>query len=150
MNVRARARRPIDKKLIAFQSDNQTQAQTAVDLFNTNTACTITGLRWDITFLSNEMSGTKSFPTWAIVLVPEGDTENMLGTPPFYAPEQHVLVWGASYVSKDDGNYHAIGSTKTMRKLRGGDQIKLITRDQHSSGTSSYGFGGVVQLFCME
>lgn len=72
---------------------------------------------------------------WALVHVPEGNSLNTLATASgssLYKPERNVLCYG-SYCQHSTTNayhtpQHVKGSTKTMRKLQGGDTIQLAIK----------------------
>jgi len=62
-----------------------------------------------------------------------------------YDPEQNVLAFGAfnSY-SKPSEAFVVEGSTKSMRKIKTGDQLVFITLGQN---TETHALTGVVQYF---
>ncbi len=64
-----------------------------------------------------------------------------------YEPEQDVLASGMSYVGQADGLsvVNDSGSTKTMRKLMGGDKLEIVILGTHATST---GLKGIVQFFC--
>lgn len=129
---RARAKRPIDKKLISVEQTLSSQGQTQTDLYTTTFPGTIVGLRWDVSVAHNSQSATVF--TWAIVVIPDGNTSSNLGQGngvTIYAPEQHVLAYGnAELLGQTDaagpGMVRDMGSTKTMRKMKAGDVLAFI------------------------
>lgn len=129
-------KRPIDKKLVnVFHGNPGTQVST--DLTTATFPCTITGLRWAI-----KNSGLNNVH-WCIIVLRDGMTADTIATSDgstLYNPEQDVLAFG---VQKDD-SMTAEGSTKTMRKLQGGDKIVFLSKAAASGGTTS----GIIQLFC--
>lgn len=142
-------KRPIDKSLINVAHDLNTTQQSTV-LTTATFPCTITGIRWALSLL-----GDASGPTtvrWAIVLVKDGNSANTMASSDgstLYEPEQNVLAFGVKQLQDLDqgagpGAISWEGSTKTMRKLMGGDQLVLITIVSTTRGDLS----GVVQFFC--
>ncbi len=146
-----RARRPIDKKLIVI-NQSITNAQTSTTLLTVTFPCTVVGLRWDVDLNSILTAGASS-NFWAIVVVRDGVTTSTMATSDgadLFTPEQDVLVFGC-YRSPDAdlGGGPVVktwqGSTKTMRKLMGGDTLRLIgLGTTATTGTLL----GVVQFFC--
>jgi len=146
----SRAKRAIDKVQIAIDHAAISGTQVQTLLINATFPCTITGLRWDLSF--RQTAGTDLCEiSWAIVLVKEGQSaDTMIRTNgvAFYNPEQNCLVFGTQYIF--NGNTlgmtkHADGATKTMRKLMVGDQLVFIFR---GTTTDHAGVMGVIQFFC--
>lgn len=132
-------KRPIDKKLISISKTNST-TQQSTDLITATFPCTITGLRW-----SFAMSGS-SVIHWAIVILRDGETLDALGqgdASTLYNPEQNVMAFGVVNALSTD-HVHPEGSTKTMRKLQGGDKIVFVMDCSSATGSVN----GCVQLFC--
>lgn len=67
----------------------------------------------------------------------------------FYAPEQDVLTYGIAEIQGSiiggDSGVKWNGSTKTMRKLMGGDSINLVV---NGATANIKPFAGIVQFFC--
>ncbi len=91
--------------------------------------------------------------TWAIVIVKDGNSANTMSitdAATFYSPEQNVLAFGVGNfpgTTIGDGALRESweGSTKTMRKMMGGDILQLLV----DGNTATQGsFLGVVQFFC--
>ncbi len=139
--------RPIDKNLKAINKALAT-SQLTTNLFTATFPCTITGLRWDLDIQSTDVALKEV--SWAMVIVKDGDTVSTMTLgdgSTFYSPEQNCLAFGTADLaaSSESGNNRAwSGSTKTMRKLMGGDELKFII--DSSAGTCSV--LGVVQFFC--
>jgi len=141
-------KRPIDKKLINVSHITTVATQDTV-LTTATFPCTITGLRWEISTIGGAagLSNTR----WAIVIVRDGVTHGNIASSDasdFYTPEQDVMAFGSAFIQDTDLNgqsvHHWGGTTKSMRKLMGGDQIVFL-----SSGSVAVGaVAGVVQLFC--
>lgn len=98
------------------------------------------------------MGASRETIYWAIVLVKDGDAAGSIGfsdAGDFYTPEQNVLAFGVATLGGSGQNYadncaNFSGTTKTMRKLMGGDEIHLIMR----SPAIALELDGVVQFFC--
>ncbi len=138
------APRPIDKKLIGVvHTVSTTQAFTA--LITATFPCTIVGFRWDLAF--DHITGAPDFQ-WALVIVRDGNVVSTLALSngaDFYTPEQNVLAFGVGFIYADIVPREYSGTTKTMRKLMGGDQIAIISL---ASVVNSVLLHGVVQFFC--
>lgn len=126
----ARAKRPIDKRVVAVVQA-VTAVQSSTTLYTATVQSTLVGWRWELNFDNNAAQNTHV--AWALVHVREGDSANALtvaNASTLYAPEQNVLAWGICYLTKHDlgsGELcHVVGSTKTMRKMQGGDTMQLI------------------------
>ena len=145
-------KRPIDKTLVFITDDNIALTQVSTTLLTAATACTMVGLRWNMSsFKDGGTAGNIANFEWAIILVEDGNTLNTASVGnggSFYDPEQNVLAFGVApnnnstegtLPTKIDGN------TKTMRKLRIGDSIRLLTKGQNTETT---GVRGIIQLFC--
>jgi len=142
-------KRPIDKSLVVVsQTLNTTQQST--DLVTATFPCTVTGIRWDGTASAASTAGVRGF--WALVLVKDGNSANTMAVSDgstLYEPEQNVLAFGHFQCYDTDagtgpGGVHIMGSTKTMRKLMGGDKLSLITIASATGGPFNMG----VQFFC--
>jgi len=135
-------KRPIDKSLI-YVAKSSVTAQVSTDLVTATFPCTITGLRWNI-----ENKSASSTAIWAIILVKDGNSANTMAFSDgatMYEPEQNVLAWGVISVGTDNGGEPAqIGTTKSMRKLMGGDKLVFITAAV--AGTAD--ITGGIQFFC--
>ncbi len=85
---------------------------------------------------------------WAIVLVPDGDTVNTLAiadTNTLYAPEQNVLAFGVGLPQTTSNGSRFEGSTKTMRKMKGGDVLMIVAV---AEATNTLDLFGCIQFFC--
>lgn len=142
-------KRPIDKGLVVV-SQNISTTQQETDLVSATFPCTATGIRWDGDILSTASGGSAGY--WAIVIVREGLSANTLSFTDgaaLYEPEQDVLAYGHWTVTDldagtGDANMHFSGSTKSMRKLMGGDKLQFISKGSVTIGT----INGCVQVFC--
>jgi len=139
-------KRPIDKGLVnVIHGISTTQAETT--LITATFPCTVTGLRWEIGAIGGPQSTSVR---WAIIIVRDGNSANTIGASDgsdLYAPEQDVMAFGVQWCPDTDNgnsNIHWTGSTKSMRKLMGGDKIIFVTKGSFSNGTVN----GCVQLFC--
>ncbi len=147
---RARTTR-VDKKLIAVAKLTLSTTQLTTDLITATFPCTITGLRWEFTVLNLSSTGNPTF-RWAIVRLKDGvtiSTTSITDAADFYTPEQEVLTFGIGTVSDTDGtvgprSVHFSGSTKSMRKLMGGDKLVFLA----ICDVASVQMIGIVQFFC--
>ncbi len=145
-------KRPIDKQIINVDQSSVGTSQVQTDLFTATFPCTITGIRWELSNANLLTTGTPRYQ-WAIVLLRDGETASVMSSSnasSFYQPEQNVLSWSSGLVRDTDiGGGPTIkydsGSTKTMRKLMGGDKIIFIAI---ASAASSLLISGSVQFFC--
>ncbi len=145
-----RTARPIDKQLKAIK---QTVAATQLSslLLTVTFPCTITGLRWELSVRNDHAAVDSIF--WALVIVRDGNIASAIGVSDaadFYAPETDVLAFGNIQLAPNnattgDSTHTWNGSTKTMRKMMGGDTLQLLV---DGSAAASKEFGGVVQFFC--
>ncbi len=145
-----RVARPIDKELKAVLQTATTTVVTTT-LKTTTFPGTVVGLRWSLG-IASVIATSDSNVFWAIVVIPDGEAAN---TPAisdgadFYTPEQNVLAFGQGFVADTDvgSGPRSItfdGTTKTMRKLKQGDILALISL---STVAVSAQVRGVVQFF---
>jgi hypothetical protein len=151
-----RAARPIDKVLPNVNLI-VTNAQQTQDLVTAATACTATGIRWNLNMFSPDSAdvGT-TYGSWAIIILRDGRTANTLSLTTgsnLYEPEQDVLAYGTwALQAKGDAtgvgpaNLHSEGDTKTMRKLKIGDKLTFIALGV--SATEQTHVFGCIQIFC--
>ncbi len=144
---RISARRPIDKNLVTATKGgvNATQEQTV--LFTATFPCTVVGLRWSLSVFQDAGTGNAR-GVWAVVVVRDGNSAGTMTTSDagdFYTPEQDVLSFGHSSVDNNVQTLQFEGTTKTMRKLLGGDQLIFICKAQ---ATNTSAFEGIFQFFC--
>ncbi len=142
-----RTKRPIDKFLKAVTLTGIDNTQQDSTLLTVTFPCTVTGLRWNLAHVKAAGAGDSRI-YWAIVVAPDGETANTLGISDgaqFFEPEQNCLVFGHSTIIVNGGGTLMIGSTKTMRKMRGGDVLTLIAL---GNVTDTSDLTGVVQFFC--
>ncbi len=144
-----RSKRPIAKNIISILlATVSTQVNTVLV---TNTfPCTITGLRWDIGAVSDAgtVNGTCS---WAIVKVNDGQAvQNIQGGngTEFYSPEPDVMAFGRTVMTPANQatTVQWTGSTKSMRKMQGGDTLQFICAGE---STNTVEVHGAIQFFCM-
>ncbi len=147
----ARAVRPIDKE-IKVVNKSITASQQATTLKTTTFPCTVVGLRWNIS-ASTILTSSTSLLYWAIIVVRDGLAASTISTSDaadFYTPEQNVLAYGISAFPDADAGAGSViqnwsGSSKTMRKLKGGDLLQFIVI---GTAASQGGCDGVIQFFC--
>lgn len=142
------AKRPIDKGLIVVaQIASTTQQETT--LLTATFPGTVTGIRWSLAFNAGAVQGNNGF--WAIIIVRDGLAASSLSLTDgasLYEPEQDVLAYGVWRGADNDAGtgpavWQSEGSTKSMRKLMGGDKLLFITKAAAITGEVD----GCVQLF---
>ncbi len=142
--------RPIDKEL-KFVNQAVTSSVVSTTLKTTTFPGTVVGLRWDLSALCI-IATASPVVAWAIVVVPDGEAVN---TPAisdgadFYTPEQNVLAFGMTHLADIDATTGPRimtfeGTTKTMRKLKQGDILALLS---FSNTAVSAELDGIVQFF---
>ncbi len=140
-------KRPIDKSLVAVLKATVDATQETTVLLTTTFPCTVVGLRWDISFDQDGGTGLAAY-TWGIVVVRDGVTVDTLATSDaasFFNPEENMLVFGAGTIDNNTQTKQHTGSTKTMRKMQGGDTLVYIHK---GIATNTTGSRGVIQFFC--
>lgn len=151
--VQRRSKRPIDKKLVIINLGNIVAAQQTVYLIQTAAfPGTITGIRWNLTLSRTTFgAGTYSACNWVIVVVPAGtaiSTTQIGAGSSLYDPEQNVLAFGcyasiqSAYVSNCQKHFE--GSTKSMRKLKNGDNLLFAIA---GTAIESHAIFGTIQWF---
>ncbi len=146
-----RVARPIDKELKAINHNDAGSTQRSTVLKTTTFPGTVVGLRWDFSAVS-PLTTAAEFLYWVIVVVPDGEAVNTIGTSDgvdMYTPEQNVLAFGNIALADADiaagpQAVHVEGSTKTMRKLKQGDVLQFSVLGL--SGTAGL-VRGVIQFF---
>lgn len=142
--VQTSAKRPIDKSLINVnQAVNNTQSNTS--LVTATYPSTITGIRWSITFRA-PIGGIANEGGWALIRVKDGvppNTMSFTNAATFLEPEQEVIAFGRWAVQDADiatSNGPSIdkieGTTKSMRKLMGGDQIYFSVNGTNAAAST--------------
>ncbi len=148
--VERRQRRPIDKKLVVINQTSST-TQVVTTLLTVTFPITLTGLRWMISWNIVATTATQTM-CWAIVVVRDGLAANTMSSADgtdFYTPESDVLMFGVMTLSDTDltngpSNRSIEGSTKTMRKMQGGDALQFISLTNVVNGAT---VDGIVQFF---
>lgn len=144
-------KRPIDKNLVNILIAAQGATQTNISLITATFPATITGIRWSLRFFCPAAGGA-NYGGWAIVRVKDGlapNTMSFTNAATFLEPEQEVIAFGRWAVTDvDNGAGPAIdtfeGTTKSMRKLMGGDQIYFVCNGLSVAGTI---VEGTIQFF---
>lgn len=146
----ARARtRPIQKELVVINNTATTSTTTAV-MTTFAQAGTVVGLRWSISDLSAINTSTQV--AWCIMVLRESVANPVMSLgsgADLVNPVQDVLAFGVGHTAATLGNagpmvHNWEGSTKTMRKVQGGDKLVFL---QISNGVSSDNFLAAVQYF---
>ncbi len=142
-----RTKRPVDKKIISVLHVNVGANDVATDLITATFPCTITGLRWNFAFIQSAGTGPGNF-IWAIVIQRDGellDSFSNADGSTLYSPEQNVLTWGFGVIDNNTQTKLVSGTTKSMRKLMGGDKYVFI---MEGTNTDTVSLRGAVQFFC--
>ncbi len=142
-----RTKRPTDKKIVSIGKGNMGTTNVATDLITATFPCTITGLRWNLSFAQDAGTGLAFF-FWAIVIQRDGELLDIIGTTDggsFYNPEQNVLTHGVGTIDNHSETKAVNGTTKSMRKLMGGDKYVFVAR---GTGTNTSRVDGQIQFFC--
>lgn len=142
----------VDKKLKAISKVTMGTTQVVTVLLTATFPCTITGLRWNLSFINVLTTGNVTY-RWCIVRVKDGvtvSTTSLTDAGDFYTPEQEVLAFGVGLLADTDGTtgprIHTIeGSTKSMRKLMGGDTLQFLATSDTAAAIS---IKGIIQFFC--
>jgi len=146
---RTGSKRPVDKLLINVLKTGVDGTQVTTTLVTATFPCTVVGLRWDISCIPNAGTGIASY-AWAIIILRDGVTVSTMAISDgatLYAPEQDVMAFGrgghpsAAFAQLQ----HYNGSTKTMRKLMGGDKLMFIYIGE---ATNTSTVEGCIQFFC--
>ncbi len=147
MSVPARrARRPVDKKLVTVSKDGVDGTQVTTVLVTATFPATVVGLRWSLSFFQDAGTGTALF-RWAFVIVRDGVTIDTLAlgdASNFFNPEENCLIFGQGMIDNNTETKDFEGSTKTMRKLQGGDTLVFVGA---GATTNTVGIRGIVQFF---
>lgn len=143
------ARRAVNKELIVVQKAAIVNVQVATVIKpGAGFPSTLTGLRWSLQFI-RDAGALLSSVRWAIVVVPDGagaSTMSFTDTNTLYQPEQNVLAFGQAVGVGAGAIVNLMdGTTKTMRKLRVGDQVHLLLLG--SVAVESWTCTGTVQFF---
>jgi len=148
--VQRTAKRPIDKCLVAVsQTCSTTQVESSLGI--ATFPATLVGLRWSLSWAS---AGSTANPItrWALVIVRDGLAANTIATSDgadFYTPEGDVLAFGVVQLTESDvtagpQTLNIEGQSKSMRKMKNGDQFVFITLCSLVSGMT---VNGVIQFF---
>lgn len=145
--VQQSARRPIDKLVVVVNKDGVDGTQVSTTLLTVTFPCTVTGLRWSIDFLQDAGTGN-AFISWAVVIARDGVTAGTLASSDaasLFDPEQNMLAFGCGAIDNNTDTVHSEGTTKSMRKLMGGDKLLFLAK---GVATNTIAIRGIVQFFC--
>ena len=142
-------KRPVDKVFVNIVKGSLDGIQVATTLLTATFPCTVTGLRWDLSFITDSGSAPGQYAA-VIIIVRDGITASALALgdgSTLYAPEQDVMAYFSGVNQQTDIGSGAqyVGSTKTMRKLMGGDKLIFIAKG-HATNTTT--IAGTIQFFC--
>ena len=141
------SKRPVDKQLVVVTHSTINATQQNTTLVTVTFPCTIVGIRWDIAFIQD--GGTGIAPhAWCINVLRDGGTQKVMSLTDgstFFAPESDCLTFGTGLIDNNVQTLVYNGSTKTMRKMMGGD--KLIFSSLGAATETSF-CRGVIQFFC--
>ncbi len=142
----------LDKQIVVVTHTITSATQTVTNLQTFTTPCTVLGIRWNLTFISDFTTAqAEQDLAWAIVLNPETQTASILAVSDgatLYAPEQNCLVWGVTAIPSSETSRNPqifSGDTRTLRKMRAGDQLQFISK---LSSTGPVKIRGAIQYFC--
>ena len=141
------SKRPTDKNLISVLLGSVDGTQQNVTLTTVTFPCTIVGIRWMITHEQAAGSGV-AVCSWCINVLRDGGTQknmSLTNGSTFFAPESDCLVFAMSSIDNNVDTKIFEGSTKTMRKMMGGDKLIFSVL---GVATSTSTVRGVVQFFC--
>lgn len=151
-------KRPLDKQILQRNGYADSNALTAVQnttvLYQATFPCTVTGIRYDCSL--NDPTGTTARGAYLIVILRDGlalPTNLGLGgtATPLFTPEQNVLVarsFGVALGTNPVETQNLVGSTKTMRKLMGGDQLVCLMQCvAPAMGTTQVSYTNIIQFF---
>ena len=145
--VRTSGKRPVDKIMISVSKAAVDSTQVSTVLLLVTFPCTIVGIRWSGTVNQDAGTGTAQY-NWAIVVLRQGVTVSTMASGDgntFFTPETNCLVFANGAIDNNVEAARFDGSTKTMRKMQGGDQLLFLSRGS-ATNTSSFNF--TVQFFC--
>ena len=136
-------KRPVDKVLVNIVKGSLDGTQAATTLLTATFPCTVTGLRWDLSFITDSGSAPGQYAA-CIIIVRDGITASALALgdgSTLYAPEQDVMSYFSGVNQQTDigSGAHYVGSTKTMRKMMGGDKLIFIAKGQATNTTTIAG-----------
>jgi len=142
-------KRPVDKLIINVLKTAVDATDVSTTLTTATFPCTIVGLRWDLVITPGAGTSPGSY-AWCVIILRDGVTVSSLAISDgatLYAPEQDVMVFarGSTSISAEGNQLHYNGSTKTMRKLMGGDKLLFIMKGE---ATNTVTLEGAFQFFC--
>ncbi len=141
------AKRPTDKNLVSILLSGVDGTQQNTTMTTVTFPCTIVGIRWMLAVGQFGGSGL-SENYWCINVLRDGGTQKAISTSngsTFFAPESDCLVYGTSLIDNHADTKIFEGSTKTMRKMMGGDKLIFSTVGEATNTTV---VRGVIQFFC--
>lgn len=145
-------KRPINKSLITIYKTISDATQVNTTLATITYPGTITGLRWDLSVFQSDTAASDCRAIWAIVVCREGQSASTLAlgdAATTYSPEDQLLTFGTVGIGYETAQYqnpqYYSGSTKTMRKLQGGDTVLFIMKT--SGADADLNVMGVIQFF---
>ena len=141
------SRRPVDKQLVVVNKSNVDATQVNTTLVTVTFPCTIVGIRWDLSVFQQAGTGN-TLCAWCINVLRDGGTQKVMSLTDgatFFAPESDCLAYGTGGIDNNITGLHYNGSTKTMRKMMGGDKL-IFSALGIATNTST--FIGTIQFFC--
>jgi len=132
--IQTSTKRPIDKSLINVTKTAIADNQVTTTLATATFPGTVTGIRWSIAAIADNAGDNVLY--WCIVRVKDGIAVSTIATSDgstLFEPEQEVLAFGVIPVQQGDAtagpvNHLVEGSTKSMRKLMGGDLLVFVVK----------------------
>ncbi len=146
---RTGSKRPVDKLMLVVNKAGLGATQSTTTLVTVTFPCTIVGLRWDLGAATNAGTASCVF-AWGIIIVRDGNAIKNIAlsdAATFYAPEQNVMSYGSTVLTRFDQGQSVQwnGSTKTMRKMMGGDKLIFVAVGEDVNTSDCF---GTIQFFC--
>ncbi len=146
--IRARIpKRPVDKQLVAITKTTLDGTQENTTLITVTFPCTIVGIRWNISVVQDAGTGNATC-AWCINVLRDGGTQKVMSLTDgstFFAPESDCLSFGIATIDNNVSSSNYEGSTKTMRKMMGGDKLIFSAV---GTATNTSALRGIIQFFC--
>ncbi len=140
-------RRPVDKKLVVINHSSLDGTQQNTTLVTVTFPCTIVGIRWSMSIIQTAGTGSASHG-WCINVLRDGGTQKVLSLTDgsdFFTSESDCLAFGCGVIDNNTTTIVYNGSTKTMRKMMGGDKLIFSAL---GVATNSSAILGCIQFFC--
>ncbi len=140
-------KRPVDKQLVFVLHTGLNATQQNTTLITVTFPCTIVGIRWNLSAIQDAGTANASIH-WCLNILRDGGTQKVMATTDgatFYQPETDCLAFGVASIDNNTVTNNWSGSTKTMRKMMGGDKF-IFSSVGTTTNTSA--LRGIIQFFC--